>query len=193
AQAKELYDAHKYSEAVRLFNRIIERSSDNATALKGRGICYQALNNYKAAIDDFSRCLSKNRSDVDCLERRSYCYFNSGQRDKAMLDARAIVNLKPNDPESYDRLGSILESTDLNRAIEVHKKGIAVDPGYANGYARLAHCFLRSGQPSSAIEYATKALSLDPKCGGAYTAMAIACRDVASVKRGIAICTKGIK
>lgn len=53
----ELYEKGKYEEAISLFDKILVSDSQNATIYYYRALSYDALNNYKKAIEDYKMTL----------------------------------------------------------------------------------------------------------------------------------------
>jgi tetratricopeptide (TPR) repeat protein len=53
-------------------------------------------------------------------------------------------------------------SAELNQAIRTEETVVATDPGYANGYIRLAGLFLKAGQPSAALAALKRACQVKP-------------------------------
>lgn len=64
--------------------------------------------------------------------------------------------------ESIETQSRTLTST-LNQTIKTEETVLANDPGYVNGYIRMAGLFIRAGQTQAAIQTLTRACHLEPQ------------------------------
>ena len=57
SNAVDLYDKHKYNEAIEQFTKVLWSTPDNATVYYYRAMCYDAMENYQKAITDYKAVL----------------------------------------------------------------------------------------------------------------------------------------
>ena len=129
----------EYEKALKQFDRISTKSGasvvkeNSKRALRGKGIAYYQMHDYKKALDEFEKAL-KNRElsnlNVDILYYMASAQRMSGSYDKAV--------------ESYSKI------------IKKNKKD-------ANAYSNRAYCYQLTGAYDKSLSDYNKALSLKPK------------------------------
>lgn len=82
--------------------------------------------------------------------------------------------LRPNESDIYSNMGMCLEEEDPERAIELFKKAIKLNPDNHHAYANLALMKLHTGKPDECIALSKKALKLDPESRAATHNMGLA-------------------
>lgn len=162
-QAKQAkYMRHTYE---RDYADIIKDAfNDNKKAYKKlmKGIdCYNK-NNYRRAIGILERL------QRDCSTANEYvavrffeatCYLECEFYDEAISIYEDILQRNSIFTFAWTNLGNAyLEAGKLNRAVEVIKRAIDLEPDEAVNYTNLAATYMRQGKPELAVEYAEKAI-----------------------------------
>lgn len=125
----------------------------------------KALDNkdFKAAVAGFSKCLQANPNNGAALVGRSKAYVQLGSLDKALDDATAAVEKKPNLANAYGQRGIILKlQRKYEEALQDFNKAVKLDPRYAWAYAQRADIYSRQGDHEKALINVNKALAGKP-------------------------------
>lgn len=94
-------------------------------------------------------------------------YWIHGEDDKALEYLRKSVNLRPPDtyiPLSFDRMARIYANKGmLEKAVEVSRKAIEMEPDQADFYLTLGEILVKMGKPDDAIKVLKAAIMLKPE------------------------------
>lgn len=87
-----LYHLNRYSEAIVVFNKLIEVSPEYVDAYQGRGQNQLKKGNHEQAIKDFDKAIGLNSEYPAAYEARGKCWYELGETEKAVKDlAQALV------------------------------------------------------------------------------------------------------
>lgn len=90
-------------------------------------------------------------------------YFESSQFDQALLIYERVLELNPNDVDTYNDKGLALQySGRPDTAIETLRKGTEVDPSYQRIWLSLGYALTVSGKNEEAKTALKKAIEIDP-------------------------------
>jgi adenylate cyclase len=83
--------------------------------------------------------------------------------DESLKSARLALSLDPDEAEVHRILGSInIMSGGLEKALQHFRRGLEINPSHAYLVAKTAEIYNCLGQPSTALELATRAREIDP-------------------------------
>jgi len=148
---------HRVDEAVTLFRRAIEEDPEAATpcfnlavALEGQGRTEEAITLYERAIE-----LAPQFFEAKFNLGRLYGKLGDVVHQRELFEAALESN--PEFVEGHFYLAKLLMDAggDLDRAERLTRRGLALDPGHANGplgYYLLADLLNRAGKPRQAGE-----------------------------------------
>jgi tetratricopeptide (TPR) repeat protein len=60
----------------------LEFDPKNCEALKGKGKCFQKLNNYLAAVEEYTKAIFIDPEDVSAYTERAYAYYLNKEYEK---------------------------------------------------------------------------------------------------------------
>lgn len=127
-----------------------------ADELKAEGNKAFQAKNFKEAIEKFSAAITLDSSNHVLYSNRSACYASLNQYDTALEDAQKVVELKPDWPKGYSRLGAAHQGLqEFDEAIKAFEKGLTYDSQNAplqSGLkeAKQAQSRPRGGAPNGA-------------------------------------------
>ena len=97
----ELADDGRHREAIEKFQQALELHGEPSAVIENRiGMSYDALGQYELAIRHYSNSLRIVDNSIDRVNR-GLAYFDTGQCDKAVEDAKAALALEPEFTAGY--------------------------------------------------------------------------------------------
>ncbi|KAF0755417.1 hypothetical protein AaE_004977, partial [Aphanomyces astaci] len=106
---------------------------DAADEAKTRGNRFFQEGQYQQAIDAFTEAISIDPSNAVYYSNRSGAYLKVNKAAQAVTDARKVVELRPEWPKGYSRLGtSLFYQKKYADAKAAYEKGLAKDANDAN-------------------------------------------------------------
>eukprot|EP00659_Diplonema_papillatum_P011542 gene11542-17775_t len=96
---------------------------------KTKGNAAFSAKNFEEAISWFSQGIELDAKNHVLYSNRSACYASLHQYDKALEDARACVECKPDWAKGYSRLGAAFYGLrQFAEAVSAYEKGLKIDP-----------------------------------------------------------------
>ncbi|KAJ0464488.1 putative tetratricopeptide-like helical domain superfamily, ankyrin repeat-containing [Helianthus annuus] len=84
---------------------------------------------YQIAVDAYTQAIDFDPSDATLLSNRSLCWMRLGQADRALTDAQACRELRPNWQKAWYREGSALRLMQkFDEAANAFYEGVKLDP-----------------------------------------------------------------
>jgi Tfp pilus assembly protein PilF len=141
AQGEMLARSGKPKDALAAFDRALEIDPNNAQALYGRGMLYQAQKQHQSAIEDFSAANGLKPQQAEPLLGRATSYLAVDRFKEAASDLDEAVQADPQNAQiwterglAYERLG------DRSKAAESYARAISLRPKdeeARTGFARV--------------------------------------------------------
>ncbi len=137
---------HKYEDARRVLERILNVDADDAEAMEQLVKVYERVHEYEAAV-----ALLERLAELTPARQRDYytriAELKTADRkdDEALEYARKALEQSPNDPLAHQRLAE--RYTDMQRfddAIAAYEKTVSLDPQNFSAYFALAHLYKSS-------------------------------------------------
>ena len=141
-------DAHRFSEALPMFNELLDEYGVDADLLQGRAECYDSMGMIDLAIADANKILEICSDDDRPIryQFRSDIYRYSGNYKKAIEDIDHYIARYPTDVYGYYARGWCKElSGDFDGALKDYDEGIAVDEDYPYIYLMRGSLYLKRG------------------------------------------------
>lgn len=90
---------------------------------------------FQSQIEMYSRLLEKNSRNIDAYNNRGVFKAQLGDIKGAMADFKAVLEIKPSDPEAFNNLGNCLASSgNYAQAIDYFTQAIKSDPQHVSSY-----------------------------------------------------------
>ncbi len=172
-----LYGQRKIGESIRALAQSLQLNVRNADAHKLLGRNMIIIGRFDAARTEFEQgALFDPKSAEMPYNLGKLCSIQDNWPD-ARRHFETAVRLDPEYMEAYDGLGLALESLgDDDGAIASYKKAITLNEArkatFASPYVNLSSLSNRTGNRDTALEYARKALEVNPKSDGALFQLA---------------------
>ncbi len=101
------YDAGEYDKAIKIFERGIDATPDNAELYYLLGVC-QSLNgdNY-TAIQNYEKAIALAPDYAEVYYEKGYAHYLMGKLEQAMEAFDKAIALRPNYAEAYVNRGSL--------------------------------------------------------------------------------------
>src|SRR3990167_4842469 len=157
--------------AIEDYNKAIALDRNYADAYGNRGNAYRNKGQNDRAIEDYNKVIALDPNNVKAYNNRGGAYDNKGQNDRAIEDYNKAIALDPNNAAAYNNRGAVYAKNslikalldknknpriadvyknnadeDYDRAIEDYNNAIALDPNYADAYARRGSAYDNKGQ-----------------------------------------------
>jgi tetratricopeptide (TPR) repeat protein len=168
-----LFAQKKVGDSIKALAKSLELDISNAEAHKILGRNLMIIGRFDAAQIEFEQAI---RHKPDSSEG----YYNLGKLfsiqdnwEPARKAFEAALKIDPSYIEALDALGFALEALgDDAGAVASYEKAIALNGqrqgSFANAHVNLSAYYNRTGDATKALEYARKALELDPKSDRAW-------------------------
>jgi len=95
-QANEHLRNREFEHALRVFDEILNQSSDDPTAHHGRGEALFGLDRHSDAIEAFSESLRLRPENLDTLRARGIAHFENNN-ESAIDDLNRVIQQRPDD------------------------------------------------------------------------------------------------
>jgi tetratricopeptide (TPR) repeat protein len=97
-------------------------------------------------------------------EKLTEIYLRNGERTNAIAQLELIVREHPTRPQGYYLLGSLAgDNKEFDRAVELFRKAILMDPNFEAAYYDLAATQITMNQPQAALDTLEKARERYPQ------------------------------
>lgn len=107
--AVELLKAGKHTEALDIFNQLVELEPKNAYFLSERGVVHFHLKNKKQSLEDLDKALELEPHKPYRYSSRAYVLGHYGKIDAAIKDYEKAISLDPEDAIAHNNLGLLQE------------------------------------------------------------------------------------
>ena len=103
-----------YSEALTIFNGIVDSYPDYAEGWNKRATLYYAAGNYDASIEDIEKTLALEPRHFGALSGLGLVYIQRNELSKAKQAFENLVKVHPNSPNAKQNLKAVTDSLKFN-------------------------------------------------------------------------------
>jgi tetratricopeptide (TPR) repeat protein len=154
----ELADRGFYDEAIRYFDRALERFPNADNALLERSDALLHLRRFGEALEDLNRYIAINPDSDYAYTNRAIIYSRKRRYAEAILDLSEAINVNPLNPTTYFNRGVMLARVNrLREAITDFEQVLKLDPTDRHALTDLAHCHESLGHSRKAERYMKQA------------------------------------
>jgi len=158
-----------FPRAINKFSKLIE-SYNSAPGQEAwtwylhRGLALRAVGKQQDALRDYQKASALNpRSHKPHLNAALVLGQDLGQHDKALIELKTAIQLKPDDVDSLMSLGlSYGALGDKSEAEKVFRKALGVQPAHLLVLYNLGNLYLHSNRLAEAVHVFQQALVLNP-------------------------------
>jgi tetratricopeptide (TPR) repeat protein len=160
-QARQLYDAGKFTEMQNVLLQGLQENPDSPELYYNLGVAYIKQNRPKPAVRSYERALQLKPGLKDARMALASLYLDSGQFSKAMTQFKQLMATESNNPVLAEKLGILYyNQKKFTEAVTYFNKAIEISPTMASGvYNYLGMAYFRQGDKPNAIESLNKARS----------------------------------
>jgi tetratricopeptide (TPR) repeat protein len=158
-----------YEEAIEVFKDILNKDSDNESALQGQIASLRKKGLYMEATDLAKAALIHLGDRPGINSELGWINFEQGLYDKAEEYFTKVLKLKEKDASAYIQLAWSLfrqhEGIKLNAAIKLCREALKLEPNLAEAFGCLGNISFRQGHIREAEEYFLRSIKSNVKKG----------------------------
>jgi tetratricopeptide (TPR) repeat protein len=171
------YGLRKIGDSVKSLAKSLELDKSNADAHKVMGRDLMIIGRFDAARIEFEQGARLNPKSAEMPYNLGKLYSIQDNWADARKQFEIAVRLDPNYMEAHDGLGFALEALgDDTSAITSYQKAIAMNEsrraGFVSPYVNMSALSNRTGDHAAALDYARKALAMNPNADRALFQLA---------------------
>jgi tetratricopeptide (TPR) repeat protein len=156
-------EINELGTALGYFEKARKTGIESPETLRNAGIAFERTGNYDEAEKCFSSALRLNPHFDDVRDLLADHYILIDQIDKAITLYQEHLKSSPNNVRTLSRLIFCLSQNDQSEeAIALAKETIRLYPNSPVGYVDCAYVYLNLGKMDETLEYANKALDVNP-------------------------------
>jgi tetratricopeptide (TPR) repeat protein len=168
-----LFAQRKIGDAIQALARSLELDVRNAEAHKILGRTLMIVGRFDAAQLEFEQAIRYKPDSAEIRYNLGTLFSIQDNWEPARREFEAALRLDSSYMEAHDAMGFALEALgDDQGAILHYEKAIALNEArqghFATAHVNLSALYNRAGNPEKALEYARKALELNPKSDAAW-------------------------
>jgi tetratricopeptide (TPR) repeat protein len=185
-QGIEAQEAGRFSEAVKLRNRVSQQELNNASAYNNIGVDLLNQGKLEEAIAAFRQAIQLDPSNAIAYNGLGAALGAQRKLEEAIAAFRQAIQLNPNYVLAYNNFGNALrEQGKVEEAIAAFRQAIQLDPNYVLAYNNLGYALSDQGKLEEAIAAFRQAIQLDPKSVLAYGNLGLALYDQGKLEEAI--------
>lgn len=155
---------NEYTEAIRLFNKIIYYKPDHADSYFYRGLAKYQLSDYAGAERDFTRSIELKSYKTEAMYYRAVVNIEKGNKIEALRDLIAAIELDDRHPEYFLTRGWLhAEFGDTLGAISDYQEAIRLDEFMDDAYLNLSVIYMLQKNYKDALINCNKAAEIKPR------------------------------
>ncbi|MBP0596989.1 tetratricopeptide repeat protein [Herbaspirillum sp. LeCh32-8] len=172
---RALIEAKRFDEAVATIMKSLEMQINFAPSHTALGEAFHAMEMYKEALESHKTSLLLDATDIYAHYKIADTYLKLNEIDKAHEHYSRVIDLVPNDANSYAKLAVSLANTQdrVEEALALFEKALQIDPRHALTYNNMGAILHDNGKHEEAIPLFKKAMELKPNYSTAMHNMAL--------------------
>ena len=165
-EGRNLMGQESYAEAIKSFNKALDKNSNNYVALNAKGV---ALLRIDESVTTFNQAIRIDSTDYRAYYNRSNTRRLLSDDQGAMLDLDRAILLQPNVADLYINRGAILfKYGEFDRALFDFEFALRFEANNPLVYLNKGKAELRINNSDDAIFDFKKAIELNQEYGEAY-------------------------
>jgi tetratricopeptide (TPR) repeat protein len=183
---RELRDAGRFLEAIRLAHACVVRNPLDTAAHNELGLLYLHAGRTAEAIPPLSQALRLAPKEASHHYNLGCALELLGYKGDAIARFRQTVTLAPRDPNALERLGNLLLAFDQRtEATELFRRAAAAAPNTLAGRLNHAKALVEEARPAEAEAFLRQTIALYPTAAEAHRFLATILRERGSFDEAI--------
>lgn len=167
--ANALHRRGRMTEAVAIFQHVLNVSPDQVDALHYLGLCRFEQGEAEQGIALVRRAIELCPEFADAHNNLGNMLRMRGYLDEAAACYERAIALRPDNADALNNLGTTLKTRGhLDEAVSMFERALALNPDHVPTLNNLGNLLVRSGRQDLALDHFRKALMLAPYDGRAY-------------------------
>lgn len=178
-------------ECIRLFDKALGITPDNAKILKDYASALNELNLYERALIFFQKAIKKIPSDVELRLNHAICLANLGRFNDSIVELDELLRIAPDYfPALVVRSSIYMEVKELVLALQDLDRAISINNHFYDGYLNRAFIKRSLNEHESAILDLDASIAIDPKNPLAYSHKGILLQEIKQDQLALAVLDK---
>jgi tetratricopeptide (TPR) repeat protein len=157
----------KYPKAEEVLREACQKYKENPNPHYKLGLHYALVRDYDGALRVLERARQISPADARIAKAMSLAQLHRGDLDRAIVEARRVSELLPDDIGEQFYLATLLDDKKLAlEAAQLYEKVLERSASHVPALNNLALVRLRQKNPTAAVELARRAASLAPENAG---------------------------
>jgi protein O-GlcNAc transferase len=153
----------KFSDALALYDTIIQEKPDLEEVHSNRGVVLRDLKRFDEALNSFNRAIEINQSVAEAHTNKGFALIELGKLTDALVSLDRAIQLDPNFPDAHNNRGVALRRMNrLSEALKSYDRAIALWPDYGEAWSNRGEVFATLQQFDLAIASFARALTFMP-------------------------------
>lgn len=154
---------NQFEKAIPFYREALKNNDEHAGAYNCRGICYDAIGDYKQAIRDYTQAFRYDPDSSVVLVNRGDSYRKLGEYENAHQDYTQAMEMNPDDALAYNQRGLLYYNlNDYPTAISDFEAALERNEDYRSARANLADALRYSDRLDEAVENYSRILAIEP-------------------------------
>lgn len=154
----------KYREAIKSFNKAIEKNQDMPEAYSRKGLAYYKLEEYENALECFEKALGIDSNYAFAHNAKGLVYFQLRKYDEAIKCHNKAIELDPSDKWPFENRGyAFLHQKKYEEAIKDFNEALKRDEKFLNAYRDRALAYEMLNKYDKAENDIEAAIEINPK------------------------------
>lgn len=175
-----------YDSAFYCYNLSVEKDSNYAPGISGRGAIYLMYNQFELAYKDLKKALELEPESMLTYTTLATYYFITEKQDSAFITYAKALEINPKSLDVYyNRAALYFSKNDYENTLSDVNKLIEYSPDYAKGYYFRGTVYRYMKKFDDAMTDFNKAIELDPDDGETYVRRGILFLNIGKYKEAI--------
>ncbi len=158
----EFYNAQKYNDAIKEYDKAIKADSKSSEAYRGRAMAKRENGDLKGSLKDYDKSIELNPNNSYAFLGRGAVRDKLGDTNGALSDFTRGIELDPTNPRGYEsRGGHKTNQQDYQGALGDFDKVVTLEPTNSYAYNNRGYVKEQLGDIKGALKDYEKAVALD--------------------------------
>lgn len=149
-----LSDKGKNRDAIKLFDKVLQKTPRDTPALYGKGVCLSRMGNETDALHYYEKSLQIDPNFVSALVNKGCICTDAGRMDDALNCLNTALKLHPRHPVGLLNMGRLLLllQGDVQKSIGMLETLLSIEPRNTYGMYLLALAYTKDGMTLRSLD-----------------------------------------